>query len=323
MNKPDILQIGPYPEWDVEELKKSFSLHNYFEAEDKSSFVKERADQIRGIATRGELGANRELISMLPKLEIISIYGVGYDAVDIAVANERGIVVTNTPDVLTKEAADFGMAMMLAASRGLVGAENWVRTNRWATEGNFPLQRRVYGKRVGILGLGRIGHQIALRCAAFEMDVSYSGQSEKDFNGDAIASNWQFISDPVELARQSDFLFVSLKGGPDTRHIVDKSVLEALGPSGMLINVSRASNIDESALLDALRTGALGYAALDVFENEPNIDPGFLELDNILLQPHQATATIETRKAMGALVRHNLEAHFRGAELPSPLDLGS
>lgn len=323
MSKPDILQIGPYPEWDVVELEKKFTLHRYFDAEDKRAFVKERADKIRGIATRGELGADRELIASLPKLEIISIYGVGYDAVDLEAARERGILVTNTPDVLTKDAADFGVAMMLTGARGIVGAENWVRTKRWELQGNFPLQSRIHGKRVGILGLGRIGYQIALRCAAFEMGVAYSSTAERNFSGNEQTSNWRFRPNPVDLAEHSDFLFVTLKGGPDTRHIVNKEVLNALGPSGMLINVSRASNIDETALLEALRSKTLGFAALDVFENEPDLNPEFFELDNILLQPHQATATIETRKAMGALMRDNLEAHFNNAELLTPIVLGS
>ena len=314
MNKPHILQIGPYPSWDVEALEKSFTLHRYFEAQDKSAFVAERADRIRGIATRGELGADRDLIASLPNLEVISVYGVGFDAVDLDTARERGIRVTNTPDVLTKDVADLGVAMMLAAARGIVGAEAWVRSGDWEKKGLYPLQSRVHGKRAGILGLGRIGFEIAKRCVAFDMDIAYSDLEAREF-----AKDWAFIQDPEDLAARSDFLFVTLTGGPATRHVVNKPVLEALGPKGMIINVSRASNIDETALLDALQNNTLGFAALDVFEDEPNLDPRFLEIDNLLLQPHHASGTTETRKAMGRLVRENLEAHFAGRDLPTPV----
>ena len=314
MSKVDILQMGPYPAWDIELLEKDFTLHAYFEAEDKKQFIAERADKIRGIATRGELGASRELIESLPNLEVISIYGVGFDAVDLAAAKEHGVRVTNTPDVLTKDVADLGLAMMLAGSRGVIGAESWVRSGNWGKQGLYPLQTQVSGKKVGILGLGRIGYEVAKRCAAFDMAVAYSDLEPRDF-----ASEWEYIQDPVALAKRSDFLFVTLTGGPATRHIVNKDVIEAVGPEGMLINVSRASNIDEAELLNALEAKRLGFAALDVFEGEPNLDPRFLELDNVLLQPHHASGTVETRKAMGRLVYDNLVANFAGKELPTPV----
>lgn len=314
MSKVDILQMGPYPSWDIELLEQDFTLHAYFEAEDKKQFIAERADKIRGIATRGELGASRELIEALPNLEVISIYGVGFDAVDLDAAKERGIRVTNTPDVLTKDVADLGMAMMLAGSRGVIGAEAWVRSGNWGKQGLYPLQTQVSDKKVGVLGLGRIGYEVAKRCAAFDMDIAYSDLAPRDF-----AADWEYIQDPVALAKRSDFLFVTLTGGPATRHIVNKEVIEAVGPQGMLINVSRASNIDEAELLSALEEKRLGFAALDVFEGEPHLDPRFLELDNVLLQPHHASGTVETRKAMGRLVYENLAAHFAGKELPTPV----
>jgi len=312
--KIDILQMGPYPSWDIELLQKSFQLHPYFEADDKAAFIAERADAIRGIATRGELGASRELIDALPHLEVISVYGVGYDAVDLDAAKARGIRVTNTPDVLTKDVADLGIAMMLAGARGVIGAEQWVRSGNWGNQGLYPLQTQVSGKRVGILGLGRIGYEVAKRCAAFDMEIAYSDLGPRDF-----AKEWTYIEDPAELAAQADFFFVTLTGGPATRHIVSAAVIKAVGPQGMIINISRASNIDEAALLKALEDRSLGYAALDVFEGEPQLDPRFLALDNVLLQPHHASGTIETRKAMGRLVCENLEAHFAGRPLPTPV----
>ncbi|KND16873.1 2-hydroxyacid dehydrogenase [Pannonibacter phragmitetus] len=314
MSKPHLLQVGPYPEWDQIPLDEAFTVHRYFEAADKAAFLAEVGPKIRGIATRGELGANAEMIAACPNLEVVSVYGVGYDAVDLNAAKARGIRVTNTPDVLTNDVADLGVAMMLVQSRGMIGAETWVKDGSWAAKGLYPLKRRVWGRKAGVLGLGRIGHEVAKRLAGFDMEIAYSDVSAKDY-----ASQWEFIQDPVALAARSDFLFVTLAASAATRHIVGPKVIEALGPEGMLINISRASNIDEEALLDALESGKLGSAALDVFEGEPKLNPRFLKLDNVLLQPHHASGTIETRKAMGQLLRDNLTAHFAGKPLPTPV----
>ncbi len=314
MTKPHILQVGPYPEWDQAPLDAAFHMHRYFEAPDKASFLAEVGPQIRGIATRGELGANAAMIAACPQLEVISVYGVGYDAVDLAACWDRGIRVTNTPDVLTNDVADLGVAMMLVQSRGMIGAETWVRDGSWADKGLYPLQRRVWGRQAGVLGLGRIGFEVAKRLAGFDLDIAYSDVGPKDY-----AKGWEFIADPVALAMRSDFLFVTLAASAATRHIVGAKVIEALGPEGMLINISRASNIDEEALLAALETGKLGSAALDVFEGEPKLNPRFLALSNVLLQPHHASGTYETRQAMGKLVRDNLMAHFAGQPLLTPV----
>ncbi|MFB9948338.1 2-hydroxyacid dehydrogenase [Rhizobium puerariae] len=314
MSKPDILLIGPYPEWDLVELEARYNVLKLYEAADRDAFLGEHGATIRGIATRGELGASADLIGRLPKLEVVSVYGVGYDAVDLGACRERGIRVTNTPDVLTNDVADLGVAMMLVQSRGMIGAEAWVRDGSWAAKGLYPLKRRVWGRKAGVLGLGRIGYEVARRLKGFDMDIAYSDVAAKPY-----ADGMTFIADPVELARHSDFLFVTLAASAATRHIVSKDVIAALGPEGMLINISRASNIDEEALLEALESGALGSAALDVFEGEPKLDPRFLSLGNVLVQPHHASGTIETRKAMGKLVRDNLAAHFAGDALPTPV----
>jgi lactate dehydrogenase-like 2-hydroxyacid dehydrogenase len=314
VSKPEILQMGPYPAWDQEPLDAQFVMHRYFEAADKTGFLSEAGKAVQGIATRGELGASRAVIEACPKLEVISVYGVGYDAVDLTAARERGIRVTNTPDVLTNDVADLGVAMMLCKSRGMIGAEQWVKGGSWAAKGLYPLQHRVWGKRAGVLGLGRIGYEVAKRLQGFDLDIAYTDVGPKDF-----AKAWTFVADPVELAKRSDFLFVTLAASAATRHIVNKEVIEALGPEGMLINISRASNIDEDALLTALETKKLGSAALDVFEGEPKLNPRFLALDNVLVQPHHASGTFETRKAMGKLMRDNLMAHFAGQPLLTPV----
>ncbi len=314
MPKPEIIQMGSYPDWDQKPLDEAFVMHRYFEAADKAAFLAEVGPRVRGMATRGELGASAEVIAACPKLEVISVYGVGYDAVNLDACRARGIRVTNTPDVLTKDVADLGVGMMLMQARGMNGAEAWVRDGSWASRGGYPLQRRVWGRRAGILGLGRIGHEVALRLEGFGMDVAYCNPTPKEY-----AKNWTYMPDPVALADWADFYFVTLAASAATRHIVDRRVIEALGPEGMLINISRAANIDEEALLDALESGRLGSAALDVFEGEPKLNPRFLALPNVLLQPHHASGTVETRKAMGQLLRDNLTAYFAGNPLLTPV----
>lgn len=312
MPKPVILQVGPYPDWDQDPIDVAFDARRLFEAQDRDAFLAEHGPHVRAIATRGDLGAGASMIAACPRLEVISVYGVGYDAVDLDACRARNIRVTNTPDVLSKDVADLGVAMMLCQSRGMIGADAWVRDGSWTSRGPYPLQRRVFGRRAGILGLGRIGFEIARRLAGFDMDIAYSSRTAKDH-----ARDWTYIADPVDLARHSDFLFVALAATEETRHIVGRDVIDAVGPDGMIINISRAANIDEDALISALADGRLGSATLDVFEGEPALDPRFLGLPNVLLQPHHASGTIETRKAMGQLLRDNLAAHFAGQPLPS------
>jgi lactate dehydrogenase-like 2-hydroxyacid dehydrogenase len=311
MTKPHVLQVGSYPEWDQAPLDASFNMHLYFAAEDKAAFLRQIGPVVQAIATRGDLGVAADMMAACPNLELIAVYGVGYDAVDLAACRARGIAVTNTPGVLDGDCADLAVAMMLGLTRNLVQAEAWVRDGNWAKQ-SFPLQRRAWGKRAGILGMGRIGAEVAKRLQGFGMQIAYSARSAKDVAYD-------FIPDPVALAARSDFLFVTAIANAETRHIVGAEVLAALGAQGVLINISRAGNIDEAALLNALETRALAGAALDVFEGEPNLDPRFLALDNVLLQPHHASGTYETRQAMGQLVRDNLTAHFAGQPLLTPV----
>lgn len=314
MSKPEILQIGELPAWDEEPLNSKYLMHRYFDASDKNAFIAECASGIRGIVTRGDLGVDASVINALPNLEIIVVYGVGYDAVDLDAARAKNVRVTNTPDVLTADVADFAILSMLAQSRGLVGAQKWAADGNWIDNGMFTLGTRVTGKKAGVLGLGRIGFEIAKRLASFDMDIAYSDVSAKDY-----APDWKFIKDPVALGEFCDFYFVTLSASAKTRHIVDSKVMDAVGPNGMIINVSRAANVDELALLDALEDNRLGSAAIDVFENEPKINPRFLSLDNCLLTPHHGSGTIETRKDMGKLLRDNLNAHFDGDDLLTPV----
>lgn len=303
--------IGSYPQWDMADLEQRYQVHKLWEVADRDAFVASIADGVRAIATRGELGASASLMSQLPHLEIVSCYGVGTDAIDLAYARTRAISVTNTPGVLTEDVADLGVALLLATCRRLPEAEAHVRSAAWAS-GNFALTTRVHGKRVGVVGMGRIGSAFARRIAAFDCEVSYFGRSRRD-------EPYAFVPDLVELARNSDFLVVTLAGGEGTRGLVTRDALEALGPEGIFVNISRGSTVDEDALLDLLEQRRLRAAGLDVFLNEPRIDPRFLALDNVVLQPHHGSGTVETRKAMGQLVRDNLAAHFAGSPLLTPV----
>ncbi|MFM7334472.1 MAG: 2-hydroxyacid dehydrogenase [Tabrizicola sp.] len=316
MTKPHVLQVGPYPEWDQTPLDAAYTIHRWWEAADKDALLAKIGPDIRAIATRGDLGASEAMIAACPSLEMISVFGVGYDAVHLASCRARGIKVSNTPDVLTEDVADIALAMLLALVRRTGQAEDWVRSGDWAAKGMFPLTRKVSGTRAGILGLGRIGAAIARRCEGFGMKIAYSARSPKPG-----AEGWTYIPDAVELARNCDHLFVALAATPETRHIVNAKVLQALGPDGTVINISRAANVDETALLDALESGTIAGAALDVFEGEPNLNPRFLKAPNVLLQPHHGSGTVDTRKAMGKLMRDNLTAHFAGQPLVTPVPL--
>lgn len=314
MTKPHVLQVGPYPEWDQGPLDEAYVIHRWWEADDQAAFLAEVGPMIDAIATRGDLGATEAMIAACPKLQVISVFGVGYDAVHLPSCRARRIGVSNTPDVLTDDVADIAVAMLLSLVRRMRPAEDWVRSGAWAEKGMFPLTRKVSGSRAGILGLGRIGAAIAQRLQGFGIEIAYSARQKKP-----TPDNWTYIPDPVDLANWSDHLFVALAATDDTRHIVNDKVLQALGPDGTLINISRAANVDETALLHALESHQIAGAALDVFEGEPNLNPRFLSAPNLVLQPHVGSGTVETRKAMGKLVRDNLAAHFAGKPLLAPV----
>ncbi len=312
MPKVDILMTGAYPEWDMEDLEAKYTVHRLWEADDKEGLLANVGDSIRAIATRGELGASTTLMQSLPNLEIVSCYGVGTDAIDLAHARTRGIRVTNTPDVLTEDVADIALGLLLATARHIPQADVFVRSGQWG-KAPMPLVTRVAGKRLGIVGMGRIGQAIARRASAFGCEISYFSRRPQS------QVSYVFEPDLIALAEWSEFLIVIVPGGEATKNIIDAAVLKALGANGILINVSRGSTVDEEALIAALRDGTIKAAGLDVFLNEPKIDPRFLALDNVVLQPHHGSGTIETRKAMGQLVRDNLAAHFAGAALPTPV----
>ncbi|HEY2560879.1 MAG TPA: 2-hydroxyacid dehydrogenase [Caldimonas sp.] len=295
----------------MEALRGAYRVHDRAHQGDPAAFA-EIAPRIRAIAASGESRIPRELIARLPALEIVSVFGVGYDGVDVAAARERGIAVTHTPNVLNDEVADLAMALVLAVSRRLVEADRYVRSGAWA-KGPMPLARKVSGARMGIVGLGRIGMAIARRAEAFGMTIAYTSRNAR------ADVPYPHLPSAEALAREVEFLVVITPGGAGTRKLIDAKVLAALGKKGYLVNVARGSVVDEQALVQALRDGTIAGAGLDVFENEPNVPAELLALDNVVLTPHVGSATWQTRQAMADLAFGNLQAHFAGRPLLSPV----
>ena len=309
--KPDIIVVGKLYPKTQETLEREFSCHRMYEAADKEAFLKEMAPKARGLATFASSGANAKLMDALPKLEIISNFGVGVDAIDVAAAKQRKIIVTNTPDVLNACVADTAMALILNALRRYPQAEGYLREGKWAGA-PYPLTTSLGGKTLGILGMGRIGEAIAQRAQAFGMKIRYHNRSRKkvDFPYDA---------DAVALAKNADVLLVATPGGPETAKLVNAKVLDALGPQGYVVNIARGSVLDEAAVLEYLKAGKIAGAGLDVFDNEPKINPEWFAIPNAVLFPHVASATVETRTAMGELQIENLRLHFAGKPVKTPV----
>lgn len=269
---------------------------------------------VKALAFKGHAPLGGATMDLLPNLGVIANYGVGYDAIDVEDASARDIKVTNTPDVLNDDVADLAVGMMIAQSRNMVAGDAWVRSGKWATGENLPLNRKMSGSTVGIVGLGRIGRDIADRLAAFKMDIHYHARSEKQTPG------WTYHSDVVALAKAVDYLVIALVGGKATEKYVSREAIAALGPRGVIINISRGSTIDEEALIEALANGTIAGAGLDVFNDEPKVDERFYALDNAVLQPHQGSGTVETRRAMAELQLANVTAHLGGKDLLTPVN---
>jgi lactate dehydrogenase-like 2-hydroxyacid dehydrogenase len=307
----EILMPRPVLESVEEALARDFTVHRLWQAEDRDAFLKEVGPRIRGIATFH--GCAAELMRACPKLEIVSSFGVGYDNVDTGYARAHGIRVCNTPGVLDDAVAELAFGLMISLCRRIPQTDQYVRQGRWAREGDHPFTQELTGATVGVLGLGRIGKAFALRAQAFKMRVVYHGRSEQRYQP------YVYYADLEAMARDVDWLVSIAPGGESTRGIISRRVLEALGPKGCLVNIGRGSTVDEPAMVEMLRSGALGGAALDVFAAEPNVPEALIRLDNVVLSPHQGSATHKTRWAMGDLVVRNLKAHFAGEPLISPV----
>lgn len=295
----------------MEALQTLYTVHDRAHQGDPAEFAA-LAPGIVGVAATGESLVPAALLAQLPRLKVVSVFGVGYDGVDTQAAIARGVPVTHTPDVLTDDVADLAIGLLLSVARQIPQAGQYVRDGHWPS-GPMALGRKVSGGRVGIVGLGRIGQAIARRAQAFDMAISYTARTEKPDSG------YRYYPSAKALAAEVDFLVVITPGGAGTSHLINADVLAALGTKGFLINVARGSVVDEAALIKALRAGVIAGAALDVFENEPNVPQALWNMPNVVLTPHMASATRETRQAMADLAFANMKAGLTGQPLLTPV----
>jgi lactate dehydrogenase-like 2-hydroxyacid dehydrogenase len=309
--KHDILITAQGHKGTLERLQNEFNAVKLWEQPDRDAALKAAAGY-RALAHFGHSKVDGALMDKLPKLELISNFGVGVDQIDLAAAKKRNILVTNTPDVLNDCVADCALALTLNTLRKFPQSEAFLRSGYWATKGPYPLTTSLGGKTMGILGLGRIGEAIAKRAMGFGMKIRYHNRSKKNVP-------YPYDADAVTLAKNSDVLMVITPGGAGTLHMVNAKVLDALGPQGFLVNVARGSVVDEPVLLRYLQEKKIAGAGLDVFEHEPKVPAEFYSLDNCVLFPHVASATAETRKAMGDLQVENLHLHFAGKPVKTPI----
>ncbi|RWX80878.1 2-hydroxyacid dehydrogenase [Neorhizobium lilium] len=310
--KPEILLVEPIMKPFDERLEADYAVHRLYEPAEKAK-IDAALPNIRGVVTGGGNGLSNEWIEKLPNLRVISVNGVGTDRIDLAFARSRNIDVAITAGVLTDDVADLGISLMLASLRHVAKGDAFVRKGLWGKD-PFPLGTSPKGKKLGILGLGQIGRAFGQRAEAFGMSVRYWNRSPvKD-------TNWTSCESPLALAQDSDVLCVIIAATAETKNIVNAEILKALGPKGIIINIARGTVIDEDALLAALNDGTIGGAGLDVFVGEPNIRKEFFTAPNTVLMPHQGSATLETRMAMGELVLSNLAAHFAGRTPPTTVN---
>jgi lactate dehydrogenase-like 2-hydroxyacid dehydrogenase len=307
----EIAVIGAQRPFVLEALKSEFEVHDLIDAQDKVAALKPIADRIRGVATNAMTGLSAEVIAALPKVEVCTIMGVGLETTNLAKARERGIVVTTTP-VLYDDVSDLGVVLAMCACRRIVAGDRFVRAGRWL-EGRMPPARKFSRKRAGILGLGRIGNALAPRLQGFGMEIGYYDPLPKP------DVPWKSYATPLELAQNCDIQFLTAAGGPGVRHIVNREILDALGPEGVFVNIARGWLVDEVALVKALKEGRLGAAGLDVFEDEPKVPEELFAMDNVVLTPHIASNTEETMRAMGECLLDNMRSWFAGKGAVPPV----
>ena len=303
--KPEIIITARGHAGTMAALQSEFIAHLLSDAPDRSAFLRQHAPSVRGLATFGPMPVDGKLMDALPKLEIISNFGVGVDAINLDDAKKRNIIVTNTPDVLNEAVADTAIALVLNTVRKFPQSEVYLRAGHWAARGPYPLTIDIGGKTLGILGLGRIGEAIAKRAIVCGMRIRYHNRNRKDVP-------YPYDPDPATLAKNSDVLMVVTPATAETSRIINARILDALGPEGYLVNIARGSVVDEPVLLRSLQEKRIAGAGLDVFADEPRVPPEFFTLDNAVLFPHVGSATVETRKAMGDLQVENLRLHFAG-----------
>jgi len=295
----DIMLVSSVPTFMMHDLQQEYALHDHAHILDPAAFTKVTA--LLGVGSSSKV--DRNLLAMFPNVKMISIFGVGYDGIDVAAVQERGIRVTHTPDVLTDDVADLAMGLILSMGRRIPQSDKFVRNGDWVSE-PFTMTHKVTGKRLGVVGLGRIGQAVAKRAAGFDMTIAYTGRRAK------TNAPFRYFASAAELAANSDYLVVAVPGGNETKNLINAQVLKALGPKGMVVNIARGSVIDQTALIQAVKEKSIAGAGLDVFWDEPKIDPQFFKLHNVVLTPHNGSNTHETRRAMADLALANLKAFF-------------
>ncbi|MCM2328804.1 MAG: 2-hydroxyacid dehydrogenase [Lysobacter sp.] len=310
--KPTVMQLGPLLPLVEQGLVANYTHLHLGKAPDAAAFLAAHAASVDAVVSSGKNGVTASLLDALPNVKLVAHFGVGYDNVDAEHARKRGVVVTNTPDVLTDCVADLAMALLVDVARGISAGDRYVRAGRWLA-GPMPLATKVSGKRLGILGLGRIGRAIAARAEGFDMDIRYHNRRQ------VPDSPYGYERSLADLASWCDFLVLATSGGEATRGIVSGAVIEALGPKGFLVNIARGSVVDQPALVAALRERRIAGAALDVFADEPRVPGELFALDNVVLTPHIASATTDTRAAMGQLVLDNLASFFETGRPLTPV----
>ena len=304
----EIMQVSPLPPFMMKALQEAeYIVHDHTHIKDPGALSK-----VTALIGTGAAKVDKKLLTMLPNVKLVAICGVGYDGVDVAACKEKGIVVTHTPGVLTDDVADLAMGLVLSIGRRIPQADKFVRNGDWVDD-QFALVHKVSGARIGIVGMGRIGRSIAKRAAAFDMRISYTSRDPKP------DLPYSFYKTVTQLAAEVDYLVVAVPGGDSTKNMIGASVLKALGNKGYLINIARGSVVDQSVLVQTLKDKEIAGAALDVFWDEPIIDPELRRLPNVVLTPHIASATVETRQAMALLTLDNLEAFYQRKPVPTPV----
>ena len=311
--KPELLVITPVYGPTLAALEREYVVHKLWQADEPQKLMQSVAGRVRGLVTTGLFGFTREHLEALPKLEVVACFGLGHGSLDLAAANERGVIVTNTPDRTSESVADVAMGLMLGVMRRICESDRFIRSGAWKAKAT-PLGRELGGKTCGIVGFGGIGRSVAHRAEAFGMSICYYGPRQK---GDVP---YRYYADLVATAHDADCLVIACPETPQTRGLVDADVLAALGVDGFLVNVARGAIVDETALIAALQKKEIAGAGLDVFWNEPHAPQALLALDNVVLTPHIGTTTRENREERGAKLLANLRAHFSGERVLNPVE---
>lgn len=314
--KPDVIVAYPLRPRQMAVLEETYTLHrlDLAKGNDRNALLATAGPLCTAMVVNGHVAIDEALLSKLPALKVAACSSAGYDQMDVAAMTARGIKLTNTSEVLLDDVADMALLLMLAARRRLPQGDRYVRSGDWGAKGMMPLTTSTHGKKAGIVGLGNIGMAIARRCEAVGLEIGYFGRSKKTGN------DYAYFDNLVRLAEWADILIVATPGGPSTEGLISADVLDALGPAGSFINIARGTVVDEPALIQALQEGRIASAGLDVYLNEPHPDPRFATLDNVVLYPHHASGTEETRDRMAQLTLDNLAAFFAGKSLLTPVN---